>query len=166
MTTWSRTIGYCFQEQYNIVFPVVFANFSSETGYRNANFFLNRLWRFGLKNRHFYVKLHSTAPPRYVYALKFNSYNFKTKQQITVVSKEPSQRPTIPVFEFVVVNKMVFGKYHSHFFMKKPTDNWQQMQYVLQEFNSHNKQIKLTKIQPLTYNIINFSKTEDRNLLA
>ena len=54
-----RTINYCFAYCF---WHFLWSN-NSETGYRNANFFLNGLWRF-LKNGHLPVNLHSSAPPR------------------------------------------------------------------------------------------------------
>ena len=68
MTICSRTKGYCFQEQYAIVLPIVFLLFYNlkipKQGIKMQIFFLNGLWR-SLKNGHLPVKLHSSAsPPR------------------------------------------------------------------------------------------------------
>ena len=65
MTICSRTKGYCFQEQYAIVFPYCFLLFynlkSPKQGIKMQISFLNGLWR-SLKNGHLPVMLHSSAP--------------------------------------------------------------------------------------------------------
>ena len=65
MTICSRTKGYCFQEQYAIVFPIVFLLLYNlkipKQGINMQIFFLNGLWR-SLKNGHLPFKLHSSAP--------------------------------------------------------------------------------------------------------
>ena len=66
MTICSRTKGYCFQEQYAIVFPIIFLLFCNlkipKQGIKMQIFLQNGLWRL-LRNGHLPVKLHWSVPP-------------------------------------------------------------------------------------------------------
>ena len=76
MTICSRTKGYCFKEQYAIVF-LLFCNLKIlKQGIKMQIFFSNGLWRL-LKNGHLPVKLYSSAPPG-----TFKKNNKRTKNTV------------------------------------------------------------------------------------
>ena len=87
----SRTIDYCFP-----IVLEIFVIYNSETGYRNANSFLNRLWRF-LKNWHLSVKLHLSAPRYYAinHVYLYQMINSK------LASFKANENSSCPIYIFI-----------------------------------------------------------------